>query len=273
MEDRSDSPDSTAEPSMMRRVRQSSGTNEATLFLFVVLAALWLEAAATAQVWDHSAPSGYRFPSRSAFYVWIALGVIGVLLVSGSLIQRVGPVRRRWGIVVIACLGAAGEIVLVHLVTGHAVATAPLGFNNSGEAATAIVVLGVSQLVLVGALALVLGRVLATGSGRAHWLRNRLSWSRPGGLVGMVLVCGAFAAWSLCDGTALIVNTSLLAGRSAITNVGAWWPGLFAAMAILTVVALVCTPGVFSRADVGSEPAPPPTRVPRQPSGRPRDGK
>lgn len=274
MGDPADSPASAAEPSMMRRVRQSPGTSEATLLLFVIVAALWLEAAATAQVWYHSAPPSYRFPSRSAFYAWMALGVVGVLLVFGSLVHRVWPVRQRRLLVVIAaCVDAAAEIVLVHLVTGHTMATAPLGFNNSGEAATAIVALGASQLMLVGALALVPGGLLAADPGRDHWAWNRLSWSCLGGLVGMVLACGAFAAWSLCGGTALIVNTSLIAGRSAITNVGAWWPGLFAAMAVLMVVALVCTPGIFSRADVGSEPRPPPASVQTQLSGLSRPGR
>jgi hypothetical protein len=267
MGNRSDVPDSTLEPSVLWRVRQWPGTNEAAQFLFVVLAAMWLEAAATAQVWEHSAPAGYRFPSRSSFYVWIALGVVGVLLAFGSLVGRVWPPRRRRLVVVIACLGTAGEIVLAHLLTGHAVATAPLGFNNSGEAATAIVALAISQLALVGALSLVLGPVLATGSGRAHRLRDRPSWSRLSGPAGMVLACGAFAGWSLCDGTALIVNTSLIAGKSSITNVGAWWPGLFAAMVVLTVVALVCTPGIPPSADVAAGLGPP-SSVPRQPSGR-----
>lgn len=61
MGDPADSPASAAEPSMMRRVRQSPGTSEATLLLFVIVAALWLEAAATAQVWYHSAPPATAF--------------------------------------------------------------------------------------------------------------------------------------------------------------------------------------------------------------------
>jgi len=77
MGDPADSPASAAEPSMMRRVRQSPGTSEATLLLFVIVAALWLEAAATAQVWYHSAPPGYVFSSRSGFYVWVGVGIAG----------------------------------------------------------------------------------------------------------------------------------------------------------------------------------------------------
>ena len=110
MGDPADSPASAAEPSMMRRVRQSPGTSEATLLLFVIVAALWLEAAATAQVWYHSAPPSYRFPSRSAFYAWMALGVVGVLLVFGSLVHRVWPVRQRRLLVVIAaCVGRSSR--------------------------------------------------------------------------------------------------------------------------------------------------------------------
>jgi len=57
------------------------------------------------------------------------------------------------------------------------------------------------------------------------------------GLSGMVLGCGAFAAWSLQDGpTAMVVNTRLIAGTAWMTNAGAWWPGLFAAMLALTLV-------------------------------------
>src|SRR5208282_6878577 len=41
MGNRSDVPDSTLEPSVLWRVRQWPGTNEAAQFLFVVLAAMW----------------------------------------------------------------------------------------------------------------------------------------------------------------------------------------------------------------------------------------
>jgi hypothetical protein len=70
------------------------------------------------------------------------------------------------------------------------------------------------------------------------------------GLGGMVLSCGAFAAWSLRDGsTPLLVNTRLIAGTAWITNVGAWWPGLFAAMLALTLVAAACAPGMTPTAE------------------------
>jgi hypothetical protein len=58
----------------------------------------------------------------------------------------------------------------------------------------------------------------------------------------MVVCSTAFALWSIYDGTALVVNASLIAGVSWVTNVGAWWPGLFAAMVALTIVAAVWSP-------------------------------
>ena len=246
-------------PSVIGRVRRSPATSAAAMVLFVVLVALWIGAAATARVWYHSAPSGYAFPSRSHFYVWIALGVVGALLVLSSLVHRMWPACQRWLLVVTtACCGAVADLVLVHLVTDHTMATAPLGYNNSGEGAVAIVALGVAQPVLVGALALVLGRLLpSVPPERVPRARQRLSWSDLGSLAGMVLACGAFAAWSLNNGTTLIVDTSLIAGRSAVTNVGAWWPGLFAAMATLAIVAVACTRDVISRGDGRSEPVPP----------------
>jgi hypothetical protein len=61
----------------------------------------------------------------------------------------------------------------------------------------------------------------------------------------MTATCVALAVWSLKDGTVLVVDTSVIAGKSSVTNVGAWWPGLFAAMVALTVVAVAGAPGVI----------------------------
>jgi hypothetical protein len=42
----------------------------------------------------------------------------------------------------------------------------------------------------------------------------------------------------------MVVNTRLIAGTAWMTNAGAWWPGLFAAMLALTLVAAGCAPGM-----------------------------
>jgi hypothetical protein len=255
MGDESTSPELSSGPFLVGRVLKSTATGAVATLLFVVISALWIVAAATARVWYHSAPPGYEFPRRSGLYVWVVLAAVGALLAFGSLLQCVWPVLRRQPLVVIvACVGAAAEIVLVHLVTGHAMATAPLGFDDSGEGAAAIVALGVSQPVLVGALALILGRLPTAGRRRVARDRQRSSWSYVGSLVGMVIACGALAAWSLYDRTAFVVDTSLIAGKSAVTNVGAWWPGLFAAVVALMVAGVVSVPAVVRKPALGPSP-------------------
>jgi|GEM_PF-3238326 hypothetical protein len=262
-------------PSTLWRIRHSPATSEVAMILVVALSALWLVAAATAQVWYHSVAPCIRqacppSPSYTGLHVWLVIGTFGAVLALGSLalVARAMGGRRQgvssnlhrvlWGIVLAGCAGVLVEFVLVHLVTDHAMATAPLGFNNSGEGAAAIAVLAVAQPVLVGFLVLAWSRLLPTvGPEHARARRRRWSWFGPLGLVGMVITCGAFAAWSLRDGTTLIVNTTIIAGRSGVANVGAWWPGLFAAMAALTVVALACAPGIVLRTEGGAEPVVP----------------
>jgi len=63
--------------SLLSRIWHSPATSGAAMTLFVVLSALWLVAAVTAQVWYHSAPPGYVFSSRSGFYVWVGVGIAG----------------------------------------------------------------------------------------------------------------------------------------------------------------------------------------------------
>ena len=84
-------------------------------------------------------------------------------------------------------------------------------------------------------------------------------WAAIFSVGGMVLGCGAFAAWSLQDGMTpmAVVNARLIAGTPWITNVGAWWPGLFAAMVALTLVAAAGAPGMTCSAE-GTVPLPPP---------------
>jgi hypothetical protein len=241
------SPNEPVVQALFRRFRHSAATSVAAMMLFVVLATMWLVAAATAQVWYHSAPSGYQFASISAFYRWIDLGVAGVVLMFGSLVHRLWRFKPRPALAVLAlCIGAAGELLIVLLVTRHAIETAPYGVD-SGEGAAAIATLGLAQVVLVGLLRLFLGRFAQVGPEQPRGSHGRFRWSGLLCIVGMVITCGAFAAWSLCDGTTLIVRTSLIAGEPRMTNVGAWWPGLFAAMVTLMVITAICTPGIFSR--------------------------
>ena len=51
-------------PPLFWRIRHAPATAMAAMALFLVLSCLWLVAAATAQVWYHSAPSNYVFASQ-----------------------------------------------------------------------------------------------------------------------------------------------------------------------------------------------------------------
>ena len=145
---------------------------------------------------------------------------------------------------------ALAEVIVVLVVTHLAIVIAPLGFENSGEAGAAIGILAAAQPALAGALALVWGRLLQVRPGEPGSSRHRIRARRAiAGLGGMPLTCGAFAAWSLRDGTTLLVHTRLIAGTASITNVGAWWPGLFAAMVALTLIAGACAPGLTVTAE------------------------
>jgi hypothetical protein len=160
----------------------------------------------------------------------------------------------RWAVVA-GLAGALAEVIVVLLVTHVAIATAPLGFENSGEAGAAIGILAAAQPALAGALALVWGRLLHVGPGKPGSSTRRIpAWTAVSGLGGMALTCVAFAAWGLRDGTTLLVHTRLIAGTALITNAGAWWPGLFAAMVALALVAAACAPGLAAAADGRERP-------------------
>jgi len=229
------------------------------MLLFLILSTLWLSAAATARVWYHSAPSRYVFPSAGVFYVWLGIGISGAALTLVSLVhilltngdgRREAASRHTRGMsvfwfVLVVCIGTGGELLLVLLVTRHAIATAPFGVD-SGDGAPPIAALGAAQGLFVGALAPFLSRFwkfVPRHDRRSH----DPQWSGLLGLAGMAITCAAFAVWSLHDGTTLIVNTRVIAGTSGMTNSGAWWPGLFAAMSALTAVAIVCAPGIIWR--------------------------
>ncbi len=148
---------------MLWRIRHSAAPSAAAMLLFLVLSGLWLVAAGTAQIWYHSAPPGYVFASGDGFYVWFGIGISGALLTLVSLLQILPngapgadsvPSHKRgmaiW-VVLAGCIGAAGELLVVTIVTRHSIATAPFG-ADSGEGAAAIAALGLAQIVLVGLL-------------------------------------------------------------------------------------------------------------------------
>jgi hypothetical protein len=255
------------------------------MVLFIVVCAPWLVAAVTAQAPVISQPPCVRppctaLPSSGSLHVWLWPGIAGAVLILGSLCllacgeageRREAGTARLAGQAAACLAGVLAEMVVVLLVTHIAIVTAPLGFENSGEVGAAIAVLGVAQLPLAGALALAWAR-LRFGSASepgpvAHLFRPGIAIL---GLGGMLLSCASFAAWSLHDGAVgVLVNARLMAGTARITNVGAWWPGLFAAMVVLTLVAAACAPGVTSkavpkvpRAPSASENAASPVRAP-----------
>ena len=259
MEDAPRPPAQSAPRALLWRIGHSPAIGAAAMMMFLVLAALWLAAALTAQVWYHSAPPGYVFSSLSTFYVWVAAGIAGAVLTLGSLAQRLWRLKQRpVSLVLTACLAVPAELGVVLLVTHHAIVTAPYGVD-SGEGVVAIAILVVAQLLLLGAVAASLARFARLDDERALGSRGRLQWSGLLGTVGMVITCAAFAVWSLHDGTTLLVSTGLIAGEQTVSNVGAWWPGLFAAMAALTVMTVIRAPGA-RRARHGVEPLVPPAR-------------
>jgi hypothetical protein len=247
------------------------------MVLFLVVSALWLVAAGTAQAGVEIQPCIRRAcpqpPSYASLHVWLLLGIAGAVLTLASFVlvarravgerPTVGTAHQVRRAVMTGFAGAVAEVLVVFLVTQVAIITAPLGFENSGETAAPIGILGVAQPALAGALALVWGGLLRVSPGKPRPSARRIRpWSAVLGLGGMVLGCGAFAAWSLRAGTTpLVVNTSLIGGPAWTTNVGAWWPGLFAAMLALTLVAAACAPGMTSTAE---------GKVPRVPSASDR---
>lgn len=267
-------PQPAAKPALLWRIRHSPAAGGAAMVLFLAVSALWLVAAGTAQgaVESHPpcpGPVCPQPPSYASLRVWLLLGIAGAVLTLASLVLvvrsavggqgTVGAARQvRW-VAVTGLVGAVAEVIVVLLVTHVAIATAPLGFENSGEAGAAIAVLGAAQPLLAGALALLWGRLLRV-SPLPSTHRTR-PWRAMLGLGGMALNCAAFAAWSVRDGTAMLVHTRLIAGTPVIVNAGAWWPGLFAAMAALTLVAAACAPGMTATAA---------SKVPPVPSGSDR---
>ena len=261
-------------PGPLWRIRHSPAASAAAMILFVVVSALWLVAAGTAKAAVISQPPCIRRPcspppSYASLDVWLLLGIAGAVLVVASFalvtrravgeLPKVGAARSVRRALVTCFAGAVLEVLVVFLGTHVAIVTAPLGFEYSGETAAPIGILGVAQLALAGALALGWGRLLSVSPARPHPSARRLRpWSAVLGLGGMVLGCGAFAAWSLRAGTIpLVVSTRSIGGPAWTTNVGAWWPGLFAAMVALILLAAVCAPGMTSAAE---------GKLPREPS-------
>jgi hypothetical protein len=260
------------DPALLWRIRHSPAAGGAAMVLFLAVSALWLAAAGTAQAGVESQPPCVRPPcpqppSYTSFHVWFLLGIAGAVLTLASAVlvarsavrglPKAGSARQvRWAVVA-GVAGVLAEVIVVFLVTHVAVVIAPLGFENSGEAGAAIGILAAAQPVLAGGLALVWGRLLRRGPGEPRPGTRRFHrWRAVSGLGGMLVGCGAFAAWSLQDGTTLLVHTRLIAGTATIANAGAWWPGLFAAMVALTLVAAACAPGLAAT-DGGSVPCVP----------------
>ena len=249
-------------PTPLWRIRHSPAASAAAMVLFVVVSALWLVAAGTARPAVISQPGCLpgracpQPPSYVSLHVWLLLGIAGAVLTLASFVlvarravgerREAGSARKVRLAVVTVAAGAVAEVLVVYLVTHVALVTAPLGFEYSGETAAPILILGVAHLALVGALALVWGRLLRLSLGQpGPDARPIRSWTAVLGLGGMVLGCGACAAWSLRAGTIpVVVSTRLIGGPAWVTNVGAWWPGLFAAMAALLLAAAVCAPGM-----------------------------
>ena len=262
------------DPTRLWRIRHSPAASGAAMVLFLVVSGLWLVAAGTAQPSVQSYPgcitgrACWQAPSYTSLHVWLLLGIAGWFLAAASFAlvvcravserRHASSTRQLRRIVAAGVAGAVAEVVVVLVVTHVAIVTAPLGFEYSGEAAAPVAILGVAQLALIGALALVGDRLLRLSPGEpppgAH--RNR-PWRAVLAVGGMVLSCGAFAAWSFGDGTiGVVVNTRLIAGTARIINVGAWWPGLLAAMLVLILVAAACAPGMTSTPEGRMPPTP-----------------
>lgn len=251
--------------SRLWRIRHSQATGGAALVLFLAVSALWLVAAGTARGAVESQPCGWggcpQLPSYTSLHVWLLPGIAGAVLTAASfvlLVRRVAGERRTAGTArlvrrtaVAGFAGVLAELLVVFLVTRVAMVTAPLGFEYSGEAGAAIGILGVAQLALAVVLALVWAWLLRLSPAERRPGMHRIRpWAAIAGLGGMVLGCAAFAAWSLQAGTTpVVVNARLIAGAPWVTNVGAWWPGLFAAMVALTLLAAAGAPGMTSRAE------------------------
>lgn len=259
-------------PSVPWRVRHSPMTSGVAMLLFLVPAALWLLAASTAQVGQTPGPRGATGPSLTPLHIWFVVGIIGAVLALGALLQvgwtlaeqrdwtQAGVRHRPLGVAVAACVGVTVEFLLLHVVTAHELAIAPS--FDSGEGTLAIAVLAIGQPVLVAALALLCNRLLPERRPeRLHSTLRPSAWIGTLGIIGMVLTCGAMLFWGDRNGTLLVIHPSFLGAVKGSRNFGAWWPGLFAAMAALTVVALACAPGIIWRADRGAEPVVPPTSV------------
>lgn len=202
------------DPTPLWRIRHSPAASAAAMVLFVVVSALWLVAADTARPAVISQPGCLpgracpQLPSYVSLHVWLLLGIAGAVLTLASFVlvarravgerREVGSARKVRLAVATVVAGAVAEVLVAYLVTHVAIVTAPLGFEYSGETAAPILILGVTHLAHVGALALVWGRLLRLSPGQPRPNARRIrSWTAVLGLGGMVLGCGAFAAWSL----------------------------------------------------------------------------
>ena len=210
--------------------RHSPAVSEAAMVLFVVLAGL-LAAGADA--------------NHGALSIWYRVGVAGIVLTLGSLVYLLWPVTHRRGrselqrprgvqpifTMLATCILALFAFCIAGLFELLLVVAAGTG------AASVIAVLVVAQPVLVGAVALAWNRLLPAVRPEHFPGVRRRSWLGLLGLAGMVVTCAATAGW--------MVNTLVWRWGSA----GSRWPGVLIAMAVLTVTAVVCAPGIIWRTE------------------------
>jgi hypothetical protein len=195
------SPRPATDPTPLWRIRHSPVASGAAMVLFLVVSALWLVPAGTAQVWVHSmppclGPACPPPPSYTSLHILLLLGIAGAVLTFASFAlvvrravgggRKVGTARPVRRVVVTGFAGALAEVIVVLLVTHVAIVTAPLGFENSGEAGAAIGILSVAQPTLAGALALVWGRLLRVNPGEPPPSTRRIRPWRA---------CSASVAW------------------------------------------------------------------------------
>jgi len=198
--------------SWLWHIRHSPATGGAALVLFLAVSALWLVAAGTAHAAIESQPCGWGGCPQPPSYT--SLHVWLLLGIAG------------------AVLTVVSFVLLVRRVVGERrkAGTAPpppwhwCGEGFCGSARQSAVPVG-------------------AGFGHGQRWSASVAWC-------LAVERSAPGAWSLEPGTIpLVVNAKLIAGAPWVTNVGAWWPGLFAAMVALTLLAAAGAPGMTSRAE------------------------
>ncbi len=259
---------------MLQRTRRSSLGAPLAMTLFLALSGYWLEVAATARRVVVAGGGGGR--SLIPSVVAVCGGVAGDVLVLAALVGTITATtgdsafsdsalrtKRTLALGLSALVGAVIDLGLAAIVTRDAIASAPKGVY-SGEGVAAIAILAVAQVGIVG-LALLISQVLQNQTGVSHPRPRVSDWVRSFSTGGMALTCLSFAAWALVSGHGLSVSPTWITGRPFMTNTGAWWPGLFSAMAMLYLIVFFSAPGLPSTADSSRADLP---QLPRRKSRR-----